>query len=176
MIMAHDDAALVDAARGGSARAREDLFSRHWSTVWKRAYAITGRRAAADDIAQDAFIRAFSSLNSFDGRSTFATWLHRIVVNRAIDVLRAERRLVSLDAVPERADLWTDTAEDETDLRAAVAELSPDRRVPVVLRYWLDLTPMEIAKILDVPVGTVNSRLARALADLRARLGVTDAV
>jgi RNA polymerase sigma-70 factor, ECF subfamily len=171
-----DNDELVRAARGGSRAAREALFSRHWTTAWKRAYAVTGRRELADDVAQEAFVRAFAALPSFDGRSSFGTWLHRIVVNGAIDALRAERRLVPLDSVPEPADPWTDMVGEDADLRAAVAELAPDRRASVVMRYWLDLTPTEIAEILDVPVGTINSRLARALSDLRARMGATDVV
>jgi RNA polymerase sigma-70 factor (ECF subfamily) len=120
----------------------------------------------ADDIAADAFERAFSALNRFDRRRPFAPWLHRIVVNRALDLLRAERRLVGGELGPERV------AEPELDggdaeLLDAVQALSLQRRAVIILRYGVGMTPTEIARILDLPIGTVNSRLARALEQLR---------
>jgi RNA polymerase sigma-70 factor (ECF subfamily) len=92
------------------------------------------------------------------------------VVNRALDLVRSERRLVGLEAVGDVVAQWDgDDAEDPQAL-AALAGLSPERRVVVVLRHLLGYAPPEIAAILDVPLGTVHSRLARALADLRAAL------
>ena len=122
----------------------------------------------ADDIAQDAFERAFAALSRFDRARPFAPWLHRIVVNRSLDLLRSERRLVGLDSVAEMTapDLRASAAGDRA-LLETVATLSPQRRVVVVLRYGLGYSPQEIAGILDLPAGTVHSRLARALEDLR---------
>jgi len=165
------DARLVRRAQRGSREAAAALFARHWPAARRAALAVTGSDAAADDVAQDAFERAFAHLGSFDPRRPFAPWLHRIVVNRALDLLRAERRLVGLDAVgeePAAPDPW-DEAEDSAALRA-LATLDPDRRAVVVLRHLLDYRPPEIAEMLGVPVGTVNSRLGRALAELRGRL------
>jgi RNA polymerase sigma-70 factor (ECF subfamily) len=169
------DEALVAAARAGSAAAEGELFSRHWRPAWQRAFAITGRRAAADDVAQDAMVRALGGLARFDGRSSFATWLHRIVVNRAIDWLRTEERTVPLGDVPERSLEWEPPAGADPGLVRAVAALTPDRRAVIVMRYWLDLAPGEIADLLGVALGTVHSRLARALTDLRERMEVSDA-
>jgi RNA polymerase sigma-70 factor (ECF subfamily) len=169
------DEALVAAARAGSQAAESALFDRHWRTAWQRAYAITGRRAAADDVAQDAVVRALGGLGRFDGRSSFATWLHRIVVNRAIDWLRSEERLVPLERAEEIAVEWEPPAGADPGLARAVGALAPDRRAVIVLRYWLDLAPGEIAELLGVALGTVHSRLARALTDLRERMEVTDA-
>ncbi len=122
----------------------------------------------ADDIAQDAFERAFAALGRFDESRPFAPWLHRIVVNRALDLLRRERRLVGLEAAGQMVAPESGTsAAGDRELMQAVAGLSPQRRVVVVLRYGLGYPPMEIAGILDLPVGTVHSRLARALDDLR---------
>lgn len=131
-----------------------------------RAFTITGRRALADDVVQDAFERAFRSLPTYEPTAPFERWLARIVTNRAIDLLRRERREAPLEEAAEVAVEWAGN-EDDAALRRAVAALEPERRLAVVLRYWLDMTPAEIAELSDTPVGTVHSRLARGLADLR---------
>ena len=166
------DAKLVELARRGARDAAGELFSRHWPAAWRAAYAVTGRRAMADDVAQDAFERAFAALSRFDERRPFAPWLHRIVVNRSLDLLRSERRLVG-DA--ELANLeWRDLEAGDQELLTLVGGLSLQRRIVVVLRYGLGYSPSAIADLLDLPVGTVNSRLARALEDLRAAHEVND--
>ena len=167
-----EDAELVARAKRGSAKAAEALVDRHWERAWYAAYALTGNRADADDVTQDAFERAFRSLRRFDRRSAFNTWLHRIVVNRALDVLRRERRDAPVEQVTD-CYLPQDPAHDR-DVVEAMARLAPDRREVIVLRYWLDFTPPEIAEVLDLRVGTVHSRLARALAELRTHLEVED--
>jgi RNA polymerase sigma-70 factor (ECF subfamily) len=167
------DAKLVELARTGSREAAAELFSRHWPYAWRAAYGITGRREMADDVAQDAFERAFAALSRFDERRPFGPWLHRIVVNRSLDLLRRERRLVGADLEHE-ADEWTDPRLADQELLRAVASLSLQRRVAVVLRYGLGYTPAMIAELLGLPVGTVHSRLARALDELRARYEVND--
>lgn len=119
---------------------------------------------AAEDIAQEAFLAAVRNLDRFDRRRPFAPWLHRIVVNRAIDWARALRaELESPDALPapERERDVSDTTLD------ALAALPPDQRAVVVLRYVLEYTPGEIAGLLDLPRGTVNSRLRRGLDELK---------
>jgi RNA polymerase sigma-70 factor, ECF subfamily len=128
----------------------------------------------ADDIAADAFERAFGALNRFDRRRPFAPWLHRIVVNRALDLLRAERRLVGGELGPETAAEPAAGAGD-LELLDAVQALPLQRRAVVILRYGIGMTPTEIAGILDLPIGTVNSRLARALEQLRDDCEVSDA-
>ena len=139
------------------------LFRRYWRDAWRAAFAITGRRSLADDVAADGFERAFAALGRFDERRPFGPWLHRIVANRALDLLRAERRLS--DSAPSHA-------AGDRSLLAAVADLSLERRIVVVLRYGVGMTPKQIAEALDLPVGTVNSRLARALEQLRESLEV----
>jgi RNA polymerase sigma-70 factor, ECF subfamily len=167
------DAKLVELARHGSQEAASELFSRHWRAAWRAAYAVTGRREMADDVAQDAFERAFAALSRFDARRPFAPWLHRIVVNRCLDLLRSERRLVSNDAALERLE-WRDEPLGDEALLAAVSELSLQRRVVIVLRYGLGYSPRAIADLLGLPTGTVNSRLARALDELRVSFEVSD--
>jgi RNA polymerase sigma-70 factor, ECF subfamily len=167
------DAKLVQLARRGSRDAAAELFARHWGSAWRAAYVLSGRRELADDVAQDAFERAFAALGRFDERRPFGPWLHRIVINRCLDLLRTERRMVASDVELGRIE-WHDVASGDRDLLEAIADLSLQRRVVIVLRYGLGYTPTAIAELLDVPVGTVNSRLARALDDLRRRYEVND--
>ena len=157
------DAALVRAAQGGSERAVEELFARHWPDAYRTALLIARDRAAAEDIAQEAFMSALRALPRFDRRRPLRPWLHRIVVNRAIDHARARRlrREVDADALPEPAAPVADAGLGA--LGAALARLTPEHRAVVVMRYLLELTPGEIAAALDLPRGTVNSRLRRGL-------------
>lgn len=167
---------LAAKAHRGSSRARGRLFQRNWDVAWARAYAVTGRREMAEDVIQDAFERASASLDGFDGRAAFRSWLLRIVTNRALDVMKREARMVPLDSVAEPAVDWVDASGEQGTLQRAVAALPDDRRVAVVMRYWLDMPVAEIADALSLPEGTVLSRLARALADLRTHLGADDVV
>ena len=159
------DGALVRAAQRGSERAVEELFARHWPDAYRTALLIAHDRAAAEDIAQEAFLSALRALPRFDRRRPLRPWLHRIVVNRAIDWARARRlrREVAAEALPEIA---APAMADELGLGplgAALAGLSPEHRAVVVMRYLLELTPGEIAATLELPRGTVNSRLRRGL-------------
>lgn len=165
------EAELVRAAQGGSEEAFEALFRRHWRDAHRAAYLIVRDSQAAEDIAQEAFLAAIRALDRFDRRRPFRPWLHRIVVNRAIDHTRARslRREVGEatgDAVaPERS------AGVGEELMAALADLGAEQRATIVLRYLLDYTPGEIGRILRVPRGTVNSRLRRGLDRLASSLG-----
>jgi RNA polymerase sigma-70 factor (ECF subfamily) len=167
MMRRSTDAALVRRARDGSREAAGELFARHWPGAWRAALVITGRREMADDVAQDAFERAFAALGRFDESRPFGAWLHRIVVNRALDLLRRERRLVGLDSADEPAGGWRDLAAEDRALLEAVVALSEPRRVVIMLRYGLGYPPPEIGSLLGLPTGTIHSRLARALEDLR---------
>ena len=157
------DAALVRAAQAGSERAVEELFARHWPDAYRTALLIAHDRAAAEDIAQEAFLAALRALPRFDRRRPLRPWLHRIVVNRAIDHARARRLRaeVDVDAIAEPVAPPPDLGLGE--IGAALARLSPEHRAVVVMRYLLELTPGEIAATLDLPRGTVNSRLRRGL-------------
>jgi RNA polymerase sigma-70 factor (ECF subfamily) len=165
---ARSDRALVRAAQRGDARALEGLFRAHWEMAHRAAYLVVHDAAAAEDIAQEAFLAAVRALDRFDRRRPFAPWLHRIVVNRAIDHARARalRREVALAEPP-------DAAAPEGELAGivdALAVLPPDQRAVVVLRHLLGYTPGDIARLLGLPRGTVNSRLRRGLDALRERL------
>ena len=162
------EGALVRDAQRGSAEALEELFRRHWRRAHRAAYLVVGDSAAAEDIAQESFLAAIRALDRFDRRRPFGPWLHRITVNRAIDFARA-RALRAESALPAARRRRPPTAPDaiSDELLAALAELGPEHRAVVVLRYVLEYTPGEIGEILGVPRGTVNSRLRRGLDRLR---------
>jgi RNA polymerase sigma-70 factor (ECF subfamily) len=166
------DASLVRAAQRGSRDALAELFRRHWPRAHRAAYLVVHDAGAAEDVAQEAFVAAVRALDRFDRRRPFAPWLHRIVVNRAIDHARARhgRPEASAAAAPARAapEPGDDTAAaPSAEVLAALAALPPEQRAVIVLRHLLDFTPGEIARALDLPRGTVNSRLRRGLDDLR---------
>ena len=162
------DTELIVLVREGSSDAAGVLFDRYWEFAWRCAYAVTADRSLADDAAQEAIQRAFAALHRFDETRPFGPWLKRIAVKRAIDLLRRDGRLVSLDdgleTSPARGLDEDGTAWAVAD---AVAGLGTSKRVVVVLHYWLDLPLDEIAGVLGIPVGTVASRLSRALGELR---------
>jgi len=158
----------VRGAQAGSASAIEALFRLHWPRAFRAAYLVCHDAAAAEDIAQEAFLAAVRRLDLFDRRRPFGPWLHRIVVNRAVDwtrarQLRREAELVEAYAPDYAADLTDDTL-------AALADLTPEHRAVIVLRHLLGYTPGEIADLLDLPRGTVNSRLRRGLDTMRERM------
>ena len=159
------DGALVRAAQRGSEAAVEELFARHWPDAYRTALLIARDRAAAEDIAQEAFLSALRALPRFDRSRPLRPWLHRIVVNRAIDWARARRLRaeVDVDALPEVAAPAVPDDLGLGPLGGALGRLTPEHRAVVVMRYLLELTPGEIAVALDLPRGTVNSRLRRGL-------------
>lgn len=166
--------ASVRGAQAGSVSDIEALFREHWPRAYRAAYLVVHDAAAAEDIAQESFLAAVRALERFDARRPFGPWLHRIVVNRAIDWSRARalrRELADeriAETVPDRAKQRSDAVSAET--MAALASLSSEHRGVIVLRYLLEYTPGEIASMLELPRGTVNSRLRRGLDQLQDRL------
>lgn len=162
------ESAWIRDAQRGSTPAIEHLFRTHWPRAHRAALLVVGDAAAAEDIAQEAFLAAVRALDRFDRRRPFGPWLHRIVVNRSIDWARARslRRELAPDDVPE-----PEAAEREQfRLSGALAELGPEHRAVIVLRYLFEYTPGEIAELLALPRGTVNSRLRRGLDRLSGAL------
>jgi RNA polymerase sigma-70 factor (ECF subfamily) len=163
-----DERAWIRGAQRGSVPDLEALFRHHWPRAYRAAYLVVHDSAAAEDIAQEAFLAAVRALDRFDRRRPFGPWLHRIVVNRAIDWSRARAlRRESGEAALElaAAPAAPDNPHSRT-LAAALAELSPEHRAVIVLRHLLEYTPGEIAELLGLPRGTVNSRLRRGLDEL----------
>src|SRR5436305_11489147 len=172
----HDERAWIRGAQAGSVDALESLYRAHWPRAYRAAYLVVHDAAAAEDIAQEAFLAALRALDRFDRRRPFGPWLHRIVVNRAIDWARARalRAEVSADGTLERAAARERPREGDTDARAlagGLRKLSPEHRAVIVLRHLLEYTPGEIAELLELPRGTVNSRLRRGLDELREATG-----
>ena len=159
-----DERAWVRGAQTGSVSDLEALFRAHWPRAYRAAYLVVHDAAAAEDIAQEAFLAAVRALDRFDRRRPFAPWLHRIAVNRAIDWARARelRREVELVETVGGAQV-REPAENAKPLAAGLASLSPEHRAVIVMRYLLEYSPGEIAQLLDLPRGTVNSRLRRGL-------------
>ena len=169
MRAARDERARVRGAQRGSASDLEALFRMHWPRALRAAYLVTHDAQAAEDIAQESFLAAIRALDSFDRRRPFGPWLHRIVVNRAIDWSRA-RRLRSEVELGELVPASEEQPELADETLAALARLAPEHRAVVVMRYLLEFTPGEIAEALDLPRGTVNSRLRRGLDTLAEEL------
>jgi RNA polymerase sigma-70 factor, ECF subfamily len=169
-----DERAWVRGAQAGSVSDLEALFDAYWPRAYRAAYLVIGDGAAAEDVAQEAFLAAVRALDRFDRRRPFGPWFHRIVVNRAIDHARARALRAEVGGVPEREDprdnLSQGSGAFSDELMAGLRSLSPDHRAVVVLRYLLGYTPGEIAKLLELPRGTVNSRLRRALDELKELL------
>ena len=158
---------LIREAQRGSGEALAALYARHWQRSQRAAYLVVHDAAAAEDIAQEAFLAAVDGLGHFDRRRPFAPWLHRIVVNRAIDWGRREALRASAGDHEERAAPSHPDEPATGELMPALAQLPPEQRAVVVLRYLLEYTPGEIGRMLELPRGTVNSRVRRGLDRLR---------
>ncbi len=165
-----DERAWVRGAQAGSTSDLEALFRAHWHGAYRAAYLVTHDGAAAEDIAQESFLAAVRALDRFDRRRPFAPWLHRIVVNRAIDWTRARALRGEVVLGESLAGAQQEPTGEARTLAAGLATLSPEHRAVIVLRYLLEYTPGEIAELLDLPRGTVNSRLRRGLDQLRGRV------
>jgi RNA polymerase sigma-70 factor (ECF subfamily) len=175
---ARDEAQLIKQARAGSAHAVESLVRRHWDGAHRAAYLIVHDATAAEDIAQEAMLAAVRAIDSFDRRRPFRPWLHRIVVNRSLDWVRASARRpeVSSEVTAPPAEGAADAHERLSDeVMTALAELEPADRALVVLRHLLGYRASELARMLDMPAATVRTRLARALARMRAHLEAEEA-
>lgn len=169
---ARSDRSLIAGALAGSEADLELLFRRHWPRAYRAAFLIVHDHAAAEDVAQEAFVAAIRRLDRFDRRRPFAPWLGAIVANRAIDWLRARasRRETGDAYVEPRSPAPATLGRYSDELVAALAALTAEQRTVVVMRYVLEYTPGEIAHALELPRGTVNSRLRRGLDVLESRL------
>ena len=163
--MGAEERKLIGEAQRGSRDALAELYAVHWPRAHRAAYLVVHDAGAAEDIAQDAFLAAVDALDRFDRRRPFGPWLHRIVINRAIDWGRREAlRRNAGDPEDEPA---APPEQLSGELMPALAQLAPEQRAVVVLRHLLEYTPGEIARMLELPRGTVNSRLRRGLDQLR---------
>lgn len=164
----------------GDRAATDALLRAHYDTVRAVCHRIVINRADADDATQQALISIVRALPGFDGRSRFSTWAYRIATNAAIDeIRRTRRRGVPTDGhvietlSPAAAD-HAGPATDRMDFESALARVAPEYRQVLVMRHVADMEYADIADALDVPVGTVRSRLARGRAQLTGFLGNQD--
>ena len=189
-----DDPQVLAAARRGDRAALETLLSGHYDRIHALCRRMLGNEPDALDAAQDALLAAVRSIARFDGRSSFGTWLYRIATHACLDELRRRRRRPVLgrpgdtdgaEGAPTPAGGGgggaaadpADRAAAQVDVDTALRRLSAEHRVAVVLRDLCDLSYEEIAVVLDIPVGTVRSRIARgrgALADILGGGGSAD--
>jgi RNA polymerase sigma-70 factor (ECF subfamily) len=171
-----DDRALVTRAVGGDRRALELLLDRHADRIHAVCRRIVAHPEDALDATQEAMIAIARGITRFDGRAAFSTWCYRIATNAALDELRRKRRR----PLPAHPDAPEPTAEGSgpddvvaarLDVDAALAQVPEEFRVAVVLRDLCDLDYAEIAGVLDIPPGTVRSRISRGRAILVEQLG-----
>lgn len=179
MVRQLDDAALVAAAQHGDRNALDQLLRRHYDRLHAVCRRVAGSTRDADDACQEALIKIARNLPRFDGRSSFATWAYRIATNASLDELRKRQRRPALRAVGDEdrretpdpaADVMLDQYGDRVLLDDALGALPEDLRVAVVLRDVADLDYGEIATALDIPLGTVKSRISRGRAALAEHL------
>jgi RNA polymerase sigma-70 factor, ECF subfamily len=171
----------VTAAQGGDRGALDQLLRRHYDRVHAVCRRITGHEADAADAAQEAMIAIVRHLDRFDGRSSFGTWAYRIATNASLDELRRRKRRGTVSTTDVDEHFHTELADpagaqrieaigDHLALNDALQSLSDEYRLPVVLRDVADLDYAEIAAVLDLPAGTVRSRIARGRAALARAL------
>ena len=176
-LRARSERSLIAGALAGSQAALEALFQRHWLRAYRAAFLIVRDHAAAEDISQEAFLAAIRHLDRFDRHRRFGPWLSAIVTSRAIDCTRARAARHEAWQEPDEPAAGDPVPPSHTaaegyspQLLAALRTLSVEHRAVVVMRYVLEYTPGEIAQALELPRGTVNSRLRRGLDALEASL------
>lgn len=154
------------------------LFEAYYKRTYAVAYNILRRRENAEDITQDAFVKAFQSLHQLQDGAKFGAWLAVIASNLARNYLKREKKIILTEELPE---ISTGSASNDTEasalrglelerVRKAIRDLPPEQYQAVVLQYYHDLKVEEIAEMLNIRVGTVKSRLFRARQKLAAAL------
>lgn len=177
----HSDSRLIDEALGGDSAAFGRLVGKYQDRLYNTLMHVTGSSEEARDVSQDAFVQAFVKLSSFQRSSAFYTWLYRIAFNLAISRRRRRKPTASVEQVREltgqeplsRDDAPADGLERQervNQVQAALATLSEEHRTVLVLREMDGHCYETIAEILELPVGTVRSRLHRARLELREAL------
>ncbi len=179
--MSADDPELIAECLRGNTAAFGLLVRRYQDRVFSTVYRLVGNAEDAQDVVQDAFLSAYQSLDAFKGDSLFFTWLYRIAVNTAISFKRKQRVAVSLESgrngefpiephdassmsVPSHA---LEQAEQERRVQVALNRLSPEHRAVLILKDMEGQKYETMAEILQVPIGTIRSRLHRARLELR---------
>jgi RNA polymerase sigma-70 factor, ECF subfamily len=170
-----DDRDLIACAQQGDRQAFTELVCRHQDSMVSMTYRMCGDLRLAEDAAQEAFVRVWQNLSSYKPQHAFRSWLYRIAANAALDSLRRERPTAELDSL-SLADPGTTPEQSAEEnqrvghVRRAIAQLSEPLRVVLILREYQELSYQEISDALNIPVGTVMSRLNSARVQLRQEL------
>jgi RNA polymerase sigma-70 factor (ECF subfamily) len=176
-----DDLKLIEDCLNGNSAAFGELVSRHQDRLYNTVLRLLDHSEDARDVVQDAFLHAYQSLHAFKGDAQFFTWLYRIAVNTAISFKRKHRMVLRLQPTADGAGAIDpldpneanrpghamEMAEQEKRVHDALARLSAEHRAVLILKDMDGLKYEEMAEILDVPVGTIRSRLHRARLELR---------
>jgi RNA polymerase sigma-70 factor, ECF subfamily len=181
------DEDLMALVAGGDARAFEIVYERHCTAVFSLAYRICGVRAAAEEVAQEAFLSIWRSGARYDRtRGSVRTWLLGVVHNRAIDSLRrstahdrlraADERAAERLEAPERTELEAARREEARSMRTLLGELPSEQRRVIELAYFGGFTHEQIAEMLATPLGTVKGRMRLALEKMRASIEPSEAL
>src|SRR5262245_60286933 len=176
-----EEADLVRAAQAGDSRAFSEIVRRYQRAVYRVAYGFTRIPADADDLAQETFVRAYQAIGRFRVGEPLYPWLARIASNLALSLLRRRKRRpeTPLEPLVEAGRQWgveedpgrvVMDREQKEHLNQALSELKPEHQAVLVLRGVEEMSYEEMAKTLNIPLGTVMSRLSRARAELKARL------
>ena len=170
-----DQENIIARARRGDADAFEQLVVAYRDQVFRLALRMCGNEADADEVAQEAFLSAWKALPNFRGDSQFSTWLYQLTSHAAIDLMRRKKRQIAAEDITEVSapdpapgpQQQAEQSETRQAVRDAMAQLSPEYRQIVVLRFLQELSYEEIGAVLKLPPGTVKSRLNRAKSQLK---------
>lgn len=174
-IVEMDDRDLIARAQQGDRQAFTELVCRHQNAVVGLIYRMCGDPQQAEDAAQEAFVRVWQNLKNYKPQHAFRSWLYRIAANAALDTLRRERPSTELGSLnladplagPEQA---AEENQRVAQVRRAITRLSPPLRIVLILREYQELSYHEISEALEIPTGTVMSRLNTARSQLRQEL------
>lgn len=167
------DVSLIRRSQSGDQKAFAALFHQYKNLVYKTAYLMLDSTQEAEDALQEVFVQVHRNIKRYDAtKGSFTTWLHKVTVNHCLN-RRRKQRVWQWLGVESTITMSTPSPEErlaDESVRQALRQLSDKLRSIVVLRYYHDLSYLEIAEILNIPMGTVKSRLNQALHDLRQRL------
>jgi RNA polymerase sigma-70 factor (ECF subfamily) len=175
-----DDAALIKQCLEGDSRAFDELVDRYQKPLYNTALRMTGDSEEARDITQDAFIKAFERMREYRPEHKFFSWIYRILINDTLNHLKQRKHTLGLDTDTESHERLPDEEFDANRqserIERALRILSFDQRIVIVMRYFNDMSYMEMSTILGLPEKTVKSRLYSARQNLAGLLTQTGAM